>query len=920
MLDFLFTIIIYPIQLMLECIYVMLSTSIFKENIALSLSILSLFVNLLCLPLYTKAEQLQQDERAIQQKMAKRIASIKKHFKGDEQYMILSMYYRENKYHPVMALRGSLSLLLQVPFFMAAYSFLSHLETLHNKPLFFIKDLSAPDAFFSIGNFPMNIFPVIMTIINIIAGIIYSKGFPLKEKIQIYGISLLFLALLYNSPSALVLYWTLNNIFSLIKNIMFKIKNPLKIVYIAGCLLCVMFMIYVCFFRYNFPARAFRNKAFSIALFLFFSGIPLYIRTVKYATNKWLLFLFEKSKYTNIVFCLSCVAAWILIGCYVPFNLVASDPIYFASIPNASLFQILYYPAAQAMGLFLFWTICIFFLTPPKIRPLLSALSAVCALCAFANFYIFTGNYGIISEALAFSLRDGFYLHDTPLKQMLNIAACVAIAILVFAIIRFKKTKWLPPILFICVFSSSVLCVTKAVQIKITIAQNMDSQEQFVQNISMDNNEFVPAITLSKTGKNVLLIMLDGAINSYFPLFLKENPDFSENFNGFTYYPNIIALYRRTLFGAPPLFGGYEYTTYNMNKRNNEKMKDKHNEAIFLLPTIFKEHNFDVSASNLPYVNYGQPLESDFYNKRGIRVETIVGRYSNKYIHEALGLDEYGDPIQFDKLLRRNIFMLAILETSIFTFRDTIYQNGRYWGSADYTVNSGVRKSVIDNYTALYYLPNITKTANIDGGVFAIMGNDLTHEATYLQYPDYTVEERITRHGDNFFGNDSFKYYHVNSAAYILLTKWFDYLRLEGVWDNTRIIIASDHGDGGITHPDFSDFQNNHILPYNPILLFKDFGDNDALKINNDFMTIADVPLLALKDIVENPINPFTGKPLTPDKKDGAYIFLEGRSTTSSYAGATCLEDNSKFFQVQNSIFDSKNWIELKYKDFKDKK
>jgi YidC/Oxa1 family membrane protein insertase len=920
MLDFLFTIIIYPIQLMLECVYEILSVSIFKENTALSLSILSLFVNLLCLPLYTKAEQLQQNERAIQQKMAKRIASIKKHFKGDEQYMILSMYYRENKYHPVMALRSSLSLLLQIPFFIAAYSFLSHLESLHNKPLFFIQDLSAPDALFLIGNFSINILPVIMTIINIIAGVIYSKGFPLKEKIQLYGISLLFLALLYNSPSALVLYWTMNNIFSLIKNIMFKIKNPLKIMYIAGCLLCAMFMIYVCFFRYNSPMRAFRNKIFSVALFLLFSGMPLYLRAVKYAINKWFLFLFEKSKHTNAIFILACIAVWILIGCYVPFNLVASDPVYFASIPNTSLFQILYYPAAQAMGLFLFWTIYIFFLTSFKARPLLSALSSVCVFFAFANFFVFTGNYGIISEMLTFSLRDGFYLHDTLLKQLLNIVACIIIAIFVFSIIHFKKAKWLPPLLFICIVSSSVLCIIKAAEIKTAIDRNIEPQEQSLQSIAMDNDEFVPAITLSKTGKNVLLIMLDGAINSYFPLFLRENPEFSGSFDGFTYYPNTIALYGRTLFGAPPLFGGYEYTTYNMNKRNNERMQDKHNEALFLLPTIFKDYNFDVSVSNLPYVNYGQPLEPDFYVKRGIREEKIIGKYANKYIHETLRLDEYSDPIQLDKLLRRNIFMLAMLETSIFTFRDIIYQNGKYWSSTDYTANSGVKKSVIDNYTALCYLPNITKTTSAESGSFTIMVNELTHDAVYLQYPNYTVEATITEHGDNFFGNDSFKYYHVNSAAYILLTKWFDYLRLEGVWDNTRVIIVSDHGDGGLTHPDFSNFQNNHVLPYNPILLFKDFSDNDPLKTNNDFMTNADVPCLALKNIIENPINPFTGKPLTPDKNDGIYIFVEGRTNTNFYTGATCLEDNSKFFHVRDLIFDSRNWAEVKYKDFKDKK
>jgi hypothetical protein len=217
-------------------------------------------------------------------------------------------------------------------------------------------------------------------------------------------------------------------------------------------------------------------------------------------------------------------------------------------------------------------------------------------------------------------------------------------------------------------------------------------------------------------------------------------------------------------------------------------------------------------------------------------------------------------------------------------------------------------------------LPEITEIAAEVEGTFTVMINDLTHEPAYLQYPDYTVEEKTTDYGRNFFGNDSFKYYHVNSASYILLAKWFDYLREAGVWDNTRIIIVSDHGDSGITHPDFSTFQNNHVLPYNPILLFKDFWDNEPLKTNNDFMTSADVPFLALKDIVENPINPFTGNPLTPDKKNGIYIFTGGRTNTSFYTGSTCLEDNSKFFYVHDSIFDNRNWTELTYKNFKDRK
>jgi membrane protein insertase Oxa1/YidC/SpoIIIJ len=182
MLDFLFTIIVYPVQLLLECVYAILSMSVFKGNIALSLSILSLFVNLLCLPLYAKAEQLQQNERSIQKKMSKRIASIKKHFKGDEQHMIISMYYRENHYHPVMALRSSLSLLLQIPFFIAAYSFLSHLESLQNKSLFLINDLSAPDALFSINGLSINILPNYNDDNKYYCGNYLQQGISVKRK------------------------------------------------------------------------------------------------------------------------------------------------------------------------------------------------------------------------------------------------------------------------------------------------------------------------------------------------------------------------------------------------------------------------------------------------------------------------------------------------------------------------------------------------------------------------------------------------------------------------------------------------------------------------------------------------------------------------------------------------------------------
>ena len=56
------------------------------------------------------------------------VTHIKKTFRGDEQMMILQTYYRQNHYKPTYVLRSAVSLFLEIPFFIAAYRFLSGLE------------------------------------------------------------------------------------------------------------------------------------------------------------------------------------------------------------------------------------------------------------------------------------------------------------------------------------------------------------------------------------------------------------------------------------------------------------------------------------------------------------------------------------------------------------------------------------------------------------------------------------------------------------------------------------------------------------------------------------------------------------------------------------------------------------------------
>ena len=70
----------------------------------------SLVVNLLSNPLYAMADSLRDKERARQESMARWVNHIKKHFKGDERFMMLNTYYREQGYKQSYALSFSVSL------------------------------------------------------------------------------------------------------------------------------------------------------------------------------------------------------------------------------------------------------------------------------------------------------------------------------------------------------------------------------------------------------------------------------------------------------------------------------------------------------------------------------------------------------------------------------------------------------------------------------------------------------------------------------------------------------------------------------------------------------------------------------------------------------------------------------------------
>nr|MCR5296162.1 YidC/Oxa1 family membrane protein insertase [Clostridiales bacterium] len=147
--EMLHKLILGPIELLFDVIFA-LSMQMTKSPV-LSIVVLSLAINLLVLPLYKKADAMQREEQEISKRLKPRIDQIREVFTGDERFMMLQTYYRQNHYKPYYVLRGSLSLLLQIPFFMAAYNFLTGLGVLQVVVFGPIADLAAPDGILKLG-------------------------------------------------------------------------------------------------------------------------------------------------------------------------------------------------------------------------------------------------------------------------------------------------------------------------------------------------------------------------------------------------------------------------------------------------------------------------------------------------------------------------------------------------------------------------------------------------------------------------------------------------------------------------------------------------------------------------------------------------------------------------------------------------
>ena len=205
--------------------------------------------------------------------------------------------------------------------------------------------------------------------------------------------------------------------------------------------------------------------------------------------------------------------------------------------------RLLVQPTLVAFGLFVLWFGVFYSLAQKEAREKIAF--AVFSLLAIAvvNYMFFGKDLGILSPDLVFEKSPNFSLK----QQAFNLAILLVVILFIWLI-------WKKKAIVLRVVSAAILVGLIGLA-GMNISKINTSYKELVATLEAGDSGAVPTIPLSKKGKNVMVIMLDRAIDGYIPYIMKEKPELMEKFSGFTYYPNTISYGTFTNFGAPALFG-----------------------------------------------------------------------------------------------------------------------------------------------------------------------------------------------------------------------------------------------------------------------------------------------------------------------------------------------------------------------------
>ena len=955
----LYLIFIKPIETVLSFLF---STYVsFTGSYGISIILLSLSVTMIMFPLYYIAEVWKRKEQAVEKRMHHRLTYIKRSYTGQKRYCMIKATHRLEGYTAASSFRTSFGLLIQIPFFFAAYHLLSHYEAYRGVSWLFIKDFALPDGLL----WGLNLLPVLMTVINIVSSSIYMKGSRPKDIVELYIMAGVFLLLLYASPAALVLYWTMNNIFSIGKSLIFLRLFPHeKYVpdpedktfsdYIQGIREAIrpclnagfwLFMVMALLFAIQCRVLKFYKEHFVYiyAVTALLAAASLLVLAV-ISLRRWKQSrptLADMLKVLTAAFFFALVPA---IGFYFKLqgaegsilkkiifvSAIAADILLFICLKYIIRYYIpedkellqdkkekvsLYWWCAAFLGLAvtLIWPLWVYLSAPEETGTGLSSIISanipvliIWLLVAFIVFklskpetrtkqaeallflsalaicyhYILPGNYGELDKTL---LHFAYKLDNRSLFLFAGDLAVIAIIFLAARVLSHKyaaQSRNMIALVLCCMIGITGVKV-KNYLFSGSVHENAEAKIAQLP----ENNSLVNGYT--KNGKNILLFISDMFTAGYMDTILEECPKLKEKFTGFTWYRNSVSPSWQTVCAMPSIFAGDEFLPIVLSDMPGTGYKKIERSAQIMFDQ-FKKEGYSVAVVNGHAAQIAPKLLSTVDHTDGI----VYGKvWQEKY---------YKEKNRNTIIKQGHLFiMLSLFQNAPYFLKPVIYNESNWFIFSRKAIFWAVEKHVFPNYGYMKLLPEICNT-DMKKNTFKYIHNALTHGPFGIK-----DDGSLIRPGE--FPDEEKKSFYSGRGAYNsqreflkLFDEWCDWMKKEGIYDNTYIILISDHGNN---YPDYNPLTDDKIAnSFNSLFMIKEFGAKGKMKINNDI-------LISSHDAEKFMKNALYGTPVVIPKErkiqavhyDNSDKFLD-----------TGIIDIINAYDVEGWVYDPKNWKVIK--------
>ncbi len=939
----------------------------------LSIILLSLSVTIIMFPLFYIAEVWKRKEQEVEKRMKKRLSYIKRYYTGQKRYCMIKATHRLEGYTAASSFRTSFGLLIQIPFFFAAYHLLSHYEPYRGVSWLFIKDFAVPDGLL----WGLNLLPIAMTVINIVSSSIYMRGSRAKDIVELYVMAGVFLLLLYASPAALVLYWTMNNVFSVGKSLIFLRLFPHeKYVpdpedktfkdYVQGFMDTVKPCLSPSFYIFAVVAAIFTFQCWQIIfnketfekLFLVTSAVAfvsvvaafiVWFRRLRLSRQQgqgcsWtfvLQLLFFGACYLGFaafgfygkmthaeggllrkLVLVSTIFADILLyisACYMAKGR-AGCQIQRASVAKPAALLALYRWAAAFLVLFvtIISPVLVFLSSPAETGISLGYLllsnlpvAAVLLLAAFVLWKLVQNRQSLVLVSVAAVLVLVLYQYILPnnfgeldktilgnadqLKKIPAFFYCLDVVILCASGIAAGVIVRRYPAQCRSCIAVILICLCGFAGVKSIKYAFTDKPVAAVAGDSVRlpaGNDLINGY--SKTGKNVILIVADMFSGGYMERIFQECPEYREKLSGFTWHRNMLAAATETATSMPSIFAGEEYLPLVMNSMPGSGDEKVNNAASTLFRQAEKQ-GYKVAVVN----GSAAYLE-------GATLEGTANSELEPYEHYWEKVRDIRSDSE-RKVNQPHLFtMLTIFQGAPYFLKPVIYNDGGWLIFSRVALFWYVRSHVFNEYSFLDLLPEISNS-DAQGNTFKYFHSCFTHipygvgeEGTLVdfnsQYPDEV-------HKSFIFGESA---YYSAKKFIALIVAYTDWLKANGLYDNTTIILVSDHGN------DYSD--NNPLAPegiesalprdtfnrLNSLFMVKPAGASGSVKVDDTFASNGDINAALQKALGLQPS--YAGSNVHVGVSPRA-DFVSSRSNfrTDGVAKYT-------IYKVTDSITDPKNW------------